>query len=163
MQATGNLARFNRERIILMLPTQPDESSSQEQLYVSNGEETPTLPALNEETRAGEGQTTTTEETLPPEAQGETNGGPLGCCLGTVVGILLTALLLLGTSLLLSNGGLLGFATLPVIILGAIICGYFGWKIGKRVYKEYEPPVVKRQYRTTSTKKRKRKVAKAQQ
>src|SRR5437763_17177413 len=27
---------------------------------------------------------------LPPEAQGETNGGPLGCCLGVTVGLLLS-------------------------------------------------------------------------
>ena len=143
-----------------MFPTQPEDSSSEEQPYISKVEETPTIPTAN-----GEEQTVSaaTEETLPPEAQGETNGGPLGCCLGTVVGILLPALVLLGASLLFSNGGLLGFATLPVIILGAIICGYFGWKIGKRVYKEYEPPVVKRQYRANPTKKRKRKVMKAQQ
>ena len=148
-----------------MLPTQPDESSSEEQPYVSSVEETPTIPASHKETQMEEGQRTpaATEALLPPEAQGETNGGPLGCCLGTVVGILLTALLLLGASLLLSNGGLLGFATLPVIILGAIICGYFGWKIGKRIYKEYEPPVVKRRYGTRPAKKRKRRVVTAQQ
>jgi hypothetical protein len=28
-------------------------------------------------------------------------------------------------------------------IAGAIIFGYFGWKIGKRFYREYEPPVIK--------------------
>ncbi len=30
------------------------------------------------------------EAQLPPEAQGETNGGPLGCCLGVTVGLLLS-------------------------------------------------------------------------
>ncbi len=30
------------------------------------------------------------ETQLPPEAQGETNGGPLGCCLGVTVGLLLS-------------------------------------------------------------------------
>src|SRR5437899_4345076 len=30
------------------------------------------------------------EQVLPPEAQGEVDGGPLGCCLGTLVGLLLS-------------------------------------------------------------------------
>src|SRR5215472_12080770 len=30
------------------------------------------------------------EGALPPEAQGETNGGPLGCCLGVMMGLLLS-------------------------------------------------------------------------
>lgn len=76
---------------------------------------------------------------LPPEARGETNGGPLGCCLGLVVGLLLTFAIMLTTSVLLANGGYLGFATLPVALLGAAICGFLGWKIGKRFYREYEP------------------------
>lgn len=92
------------------------------------------------------------EEELPPEAQGETNGGPLGCCLGMVVGLLLTAMLITTLSVILSNGGYLSFATLPTMLLGSILCGYFGWKIGKRVYREYEPPVVK--VRTRKTKSR---------
>ncbi len=151
-----------------MQPTQPDEFSSSEEPAYTSSSEVQEIPILstseetdvqNEEVQSAK---SSTEETLPPEAQGETNGGPLGCCLGTVVGILLTALLLLGISILFSNGGLLGFATLPVFLLGAIVCGYFGWKIGKRVYKEYEPPIVKRQYRATPAKKRKRKVVKAQ-
>ena len=79
------------------------------------------------------------EAMLPPEAQGETNGGPLGCCLGLVVGLLLTLAVILTTSVLLANGGYLGFATLPVALLGAAICGFLGWKIGKRFYREYEP------------------------
>jgi hypothetical protein len=84
-----------------------------------------------------------TEATLPPEAQGETNGGPLGCCLGLVVGVFLTALIITTCSLLLSNGGFLGLATIPFLLLGTILGGYFGWKIGKKLYREYEPPVVK--------------------
>lgn len=79
------------------------------------------------------------ESMLPPEAQGEANGGPLGCCLGIVVGLLLTFAIMLTTSILLSSGGYLGPATLPVPLLGAAICGFLGWKIGKRFYREYEP------------------------
>jgi hypothetical protein len=76
-------------------------------------------------------------------AYGETNGGPLGCCLGVVAGLFLTALIMLSVSVALSNGGYLSFATLPLFLLGAAICGYFGWRIGKRIYREYEQPVLK--------------------
>lgn len=151
-----------------MFPVQPDESSSssEEIQPLLPEEETPTTTPINEGATLpiveGQPAIPTAEASLPPEAQGETNGGPLGCCLGTVVGLLLTALLLLGVSILLSNGGTLSFATVPVIILGTIAGGYFGWKIGRRVYKEYEPPVVKRQYQATPTKKKKRKVVKVQ-
>lgn len=151
-----------------MFPIQPDDSSpSSEELQPPlQEEETPIVTTLTTDEEATlpivEGQPaipTSKETTLPPEAQGETHGGPLGCCLGTVIGLLLTAMLLLGLSILLSNGGTLGIATIPVIILGTIVGGYFGWRIGKRVYKEYEPPIVKRQYRSTPTKKKKRKIA----
>ncbi len=153
-----------------MFPDQSDDSHAtpSEETQISSQEEiiAATTPIIGEEAALPvvEGQpalpTTpspvTGETELPPEAQGETNGGPLGCCLGTVVGLFLTVLLILGLSLLLSNGGVLSFATVPIIALGTIAGGYGGWKIGKRIYKEYEPPVVKRQVRTT-TKKRKKK------
>ncbi len=151
-----------------MFPTQPDEflPSSEEIQPTSHEEETPitTTSIVNEEMPIVEEQpdVPTSEAILPPEAQGETNGGPLGCCLGSVVGVFLTALLLLGLSILLSNGGVLNIATLPVFLLGTIAGGYFGWRIGKRVYKEYQPPVVKRPYRGTPAKKKKRKVVKVQ-
>ena len=32
----------------------------------------------------------TSQEELPPEARGEVNGGPLGCCFGIVVGLILS-------------------------------------------------------------------------
>jgi hypothetical protein len=91
--------------------------------------------------------------TLPPEAQDEeTHGGPLGCCLGTVVGLLLTMLVMLGISILLANGAFLGAATLPVDLLGGAVCGYIGWRIGQKIYRVYEPPVVidKRRRKTHS-------------
>lgn len=145
---------------------QPDESlpSSEERQSLSQEEETPstTTPVVNEGETVVE-ERPPDEAILPPEARGETNGGPLGCCLGSVVGIFLTALLLLGLSILLSNGGVLNVATLPVFLLGTIAGGYFGWKIGKRVYKEYQPPMVKRPYRGTPAKKKKRKVIKVHQ
>lgn len=76
--------------------------------------------------------------TLPPEAQGETNGGPLGCCLGTVAGLFLTLAVILLVSVSIGNGGYLGWATAPVALLGALVGGYVGWRIGKLIYREYE-------------------------
>ena len=84
---------------------------------------------------------------LPLEAQGETNGGPLGCCLGVTVGLLLSL-----TVALLSRfyadplaqvfHGNLSISVRIVMfifaIAGAVLCGYFGWKIGKYLYREYE-------------------------
>jgi hypothetical protein len=89
------------------------------------------------------------EAALPPEAQGEPNGGPLGCCLGTVVGIFLAFALVTGLSLVIANGGT--FLTVPIVLLGACAGGYLGWRVGKRIYKEYEPPVVKRYAYSAST------------
>lgn len=83
-------------------------------------------------------QSSSPEQILPPEAQGEAHGGPLGCCLGTIVGLLLTFLLITGISISLSNGGFLGFATFPGAMIGAIFGGFCGWKIGKLIYREYE-------------------------
>ncbi len=135
-----------------------DETSIAEQPVV---EEEATVPVIEGQPTIPASATPITAETsLPPEAQGEANGGPLGCCLGTVVGLFLTVLLILGVSILLSNGGILSFATVPIIVLGSIVGGYGGWRIGKRVYKEYEPPVVKRPVHT-STKRKKKRQAKA--
>jgi hypothetical protein len=78
------------------------------------------------------------EETLPPEAQGEANGGPLGCCLGVVVGLFLTFTLITLGSVLIHNGGYLGVATVPTGAIGGIIGGFLGWKIGKAIYHEYD-------------------------
>jgi hypothetical protein len=77
-------------------------------------------------------------ETLPPEAQGEANGGPLGCCLGVVVGLFLTFTLITLVSVLIHNGGYLGVATVPTGTIGGIIGGFLGWKIGKAIYHEYD-------------------------
>jgi hypothetical protein len=89
------------------------------------------------------------EAQLPPEAQGETNGGPLGCCLGVTVGLMLSIFLgVIGLSHLLLLPFLLFFHADPLTgiriatgffgLIGVIAGGYFGWKIGKRVYREYE-------------------------
>jgi uncharacterized protein YacL len=87
------------------------------------------------------------ETKLPPEAQEEVNGGPLGCCLGVTIGLLLSLIVAILSRLYadplaqLLHGGL--SITVRVImsivaIVGAIVFGYFGWKIGKHMYREYE-------------------------
>jgi hypothetical protein len=83
----------------------------------------------------------------PPEAQGETNGGPLGCCLGVTVGLLLSltvAILsrLYADPLVQVFHGNLSISVRIVMSIfaigGAALCGYIGWKIGRHVYREYE-------------------------
>ena len=91
------------------------------------------------------------EAQLPPEAQGEVNGGPLGCCLGTTMGLLLSISIALlsrfyADPLAHLLGGGLSIVTrilmVLVAIVAVIICSYFGWRIGKGVYREYDAPVV---------------------
>jgi hypothetical protein len=105
-----------------------------------------------------------TQEALPPEAQGEVNGGPLGCCLGVAIGLMVSlSIAVIGR---LYANDLLPVLHSPVLVLillrvamgivalaAAIVCGYFGWKIGKRLYREYEAPVIKyRGYKKSKTK-----------
>ena len=88
-----------------------------------------------------------TETQLPPEAQGETNGGPLGCCLGVTVGLLLSLIVVVLSRLYADplvqvfHGNLSISVRIVMIIFaigGAVLCGYIGWKIGKHAYREYE-------------------------
>jgi hypothetical protein len=104
------------------------------------------------------------EEAPPPEAQGEVNGGPLGCCLGVTVGLLLSLSLIILSyvfanplrGLFQGNESLLGL--LVRILMGllafalAISFGVLGWRLGKRFFREYEPPPVKERKRRTRTK-----------
>jgi hypothetical protein len=84
---------------------------------------------------------------LQPEARGETNGGPLGCCLGVTVGLLLSLTIavlsrLYADPLAQVFHGSLSISVRIVMSIfaigGAILFGYIGWKIGKRAYREYE-------------------------
>src|SRR5260370_5560485 len=72
---------------------------------------------------------------LPPEAQGELHGGPLGCCLGVTVCLLLSTLLgvlgfghhlafLLSFVLPLNTFTLVRIATCCISVAGAIIVGF---------------------------------------
>ena len=91
---------------------------------------------------------------MPPEAQGETNGGPLGCCLGATIGIVLSLLVAVFGRLYIANP-LVDIFHNPLLVLillriimgivtlsGAIVLGIVGWKVGKKLFREYEPPVV---------------------
>jgi hypothetical protein len=89
---------------------------------------------------------------LPPEAQGEANGGPLGCCLGVIVGLLLSLSIALisrfyADPLAQVFGGALSLIVritmVLVAIIAVVVCSRFGWKIGKKLYREYNPPAVK--------------------
>ncbi len=107
---------------------------------------------LKEKEAEEQRSSTAPEAALPAEAQGETNGGPLGCCFGVIVGLVLSLVIVILSEL---YGGpfvhsLQGSFTVIirlilalVAIAGMTIFGYFGWKIGKKVFREYEPPVVK--------------------
>jgi hypothetical protein len=88
------------------------------------------------------------EAQLPPEAQGEANGGPLGCCLGVTVALLLSlsfAIISHIYSVQLADllHGWLSFTVKAVMIVFAIAAsialGYAGWKIGRRAFREYDP------------------------
>src|SRR5712692_2337261 len=87
------------------------------------------------------------EAQLPPEARGAVNGGPLGCCFGLSMGLLLSAgiasLSIPVISHFFADRGWLALTTQILVIVLAIagffLLGYTGWKIGLRVFREYEP------------------------
>jgi len=87
------------------------------------------------------------EAQLPPEARGAVNGGPLGCCFGISMGLLLSAgiasLSIPVISHFFADRGWLALTTQILVIVLAIagffLLGYTGWKIGLRVFREYEP------------------------
>jgi len=95
--------------------------------------------------------------------QGEVNGGggPLGCCLGVTIGLLLSLTVAILSRFYADplaqvlHGGLSVIVRIVMFILaiaGAVVFGYFGWKIGKRLYREYEPPVIKDRIRRRKSK-----------
>jgi hypothetical protein len=84
---------------------------------------------------------------LPPEAQGEVNGGPLGCCLGVTIGLLLSLSVAVLSrfyadplaQVFHSNLSITVRIVMSILaIAGAVLFGFIGWKIGKRLYREYE-------------------------
>jgi hypothetical protein len=84
---------------------------------------------------------------LPREAQGEVNGGPLGCCLGVTIGLLLSLSVAVLSrfyadplaQVFHSNLSITVRIVMSILaIAGAVLFGFIGWKIGKRLYREYE-------------------------
>jgi hypothetical protein len=102
---------------------------------------------------------------LPPEAHDTVNGGPLGCCLGVVIGLMVSLLVAVIGRIYANPLVPIFHSALLVLILlriamaiggiaGAVIFGYLGWKIGRRLYREYEPPVIDyRRYKRRNSKK----------
>ena len=130
---------------------------------ISNGEQTD--ESVREKVQPGEAVSSDiSNSTLPPEALGETNGGPLGCCLGVTVGLLLSLSIAVFSRLYADQLAQLFSSSLSLVVriimtlialIAIIVCGYFGWKIGRNAYREYDPPVVK-------DRRKKRRVARAQ-
>lgn len=89
----------------------------------------------------------TSEAQLPPEARGDVNGGPLGCCFGVSMGLLLGAgiasLSIPVISHFFAGRGFLALLTQILVIVFVVVAffalGFLGWKIGRRVFREYEP------------------------
>ena len=129
-----------------------DQSEENERTQATDSAVSPTdeAPTTEEKTLAP-----ANEEALPPEARGETNGGPLGCCLGVMIGLLLSGASLSFFLTLFSHAfsnlqgfyGLLGL--LARILMGilalalAILFAIIGWRLGRRFFREYEPPLLK--------------------
>lgn len=78
----------------------------------------------------------------PQEPEGPpwpTNGGPLGCLLGAMVGFLVGGFL--GTTLLIPYRPV-GITLTVLLTLGLAVAG---WKIGRSIFREYKLPKPRRQ------------------
>ena len=127
----------------MTVPFSPDQEGDDQEISdsIEAGQE---LPPGEQGTAEEE---LSAEAQLPPQAQGETNGGPLGCCLGVTVGLLLSLTVAILSRLYADplaqvfHGGL--SITVRIVmsifaIAAAAVFGFVGWKIGKRLYREYE-------------------------
>lgn len=72
------------------------------------------------------------------ESAWPTNGGPLGCLLGTIAGFVLGGFL--GTTLLIFDRPI-ALALTVVFTVGLAIAG---WQIGRSIFREYKPPKQRR-------------------
>lgn len=125
-------------------------------------------PAVPEQVDAGQQETQSEfpASTFPRVNEpGEGNGGPLGCCMGVTIGLLLSMLLALAIfgnlTAVVVNGtrhielsAVLRVAIALFSVAGVIAGGIIGWRIGKKVYREYEPPVLQNRRRKTRTTRR---------
>jgi hypothetical protein len=144
---------LSKGSLSVSLSSNPEDHNHNSQDNVAQVEDRPGEQATAEPQMPVEEESPATPESrLLPEAQGETNGGPLGCCLGVAIGLMLSlsvAILsrIYATPLATILSGNLSLVVRIVMALVAlvfaIICGYSGWKIGKKLFREYEPPVIK--------------------
>lgn len=136
------------------MSTSSDSSSEEEREHSDFIEEEPATPDAGQPIKQPEehAQPAPVISTLPPEAQGEANGGPLGCCLGIVVGLLLSLSIAVLSRFYADPLAQVFSSWLSLIVrivmifialVAICVCGYFGWKIGRNAYREYDPPVVK--------------------
>lgn len=125
-----------------MMPHMPRSDGEDEQSEQENSREE--KQPVEEESPQSEKPS---ELQLPPEARGDVNGGPLGCCFGVSMGLLLSAgiasLSIPVISHFFADRGWLALTTQILVIVLAIafffLLGYLGWKIGRRIFREYEP------------------------
>jgi len=79
------------------------------------------------------------ENQKPEEPPWPTNGGPLGCLLGAIAGVLLGGFL--GTTILIFYRPV----GITLTILLAVGLAILGWQIGRSIFREYKPPKPRRQ------------------
>ncbi|GAC1350798.1 MAG: hypothetical protein NVSMB27_36810 [Ktedonobacteraceae bacterium] len=127
----------------IMPPPNPEDNHEETAEQIEYEKKISTMPAVEDE------PLTTDAIHRTVEVQYETNGGPLGCCLGIVVGIMLSLFLgVIGFGLLIANWIVflthadpatnVRIATAIFALVGAVLGGYLGWIIGKRLYRDYE-------------------------
>lgn len=130
----------------------PEEIASAAPDRTDEESQTPVAPAPDETDEKPQESATPAPKSLP-ELLEEPNGGPLGCCLGITIGVMLGLLIgLIGFanfgSAILTNafhGDPLTYVRVATAIFGSIgiiLGGPIGWKIGKRIYREYDKSVV---------------------
>ena len=132
-------------------PNPEDENEAQAEEYMDEVNELPPLAEEAPPSGAAEAEAAATEPeiVLPTMAQYETNGGPLGCCMGIVVGVLISLLLgIIGFGRVTANlivflvhvdpATNIRIATALFTVIGTVLGGYIGWKVGKRLYRECE-------------------------
>lgn len=131
----------------MAFPFPPRNEGDDEDLIDSTDEGLELPPADQVTAEEQSSAEATPEAQLPPEAQGEVNGGPLGCCLGVTIGLLLSLTVAVLSRFYADPLAQVFHSSLSVTvrivmsiiaIAGAVLFGYVGWKIGKRLYREYE-------------------------
>jgi hypothetical protein len=130
----------SNKAIMMPFMPQPEHENDQPEQQQNPAEDQP----VEEESPAPPSEP---EAPLPPEARGNVNGGPLGCCFGVSMGLLLSAgiasLSIPVISHFFAGHGLLALLAqilvIVLVVVGFFLLGFLGWKIGRRVFREYEP------------------------